>query len=280
MNLEKIVPAKDPQSEQQNFIDSNGLSHDMLIAAVKAQLSWRGWTVVENMHDKAKVLELLQSLGTLLPQYTGQLEYDVKSVPGFENFQYSQSANTIQPHTEAPVYTPPPKYLALYCQRQARCGNGHTLLADGFGFIQTLSNDLRAEVLTRPINFSGFRTPEKGAEEAPQVYSSVLSVSPKGEPILRFSYNVFRYNNLHPALDQESSDLFDGNDPFFRRMCAQVEDYFWQNKEAVLIPDSGILIFDNHRMLHARSKYTDHNRHLVRFWVGDEYSQIAQGVEE
>ncbi len=35
------------------------------------------------------------------------------------------------------------------------------------------------------------------------------------------------------------------------------------------IADGALLIWDNQRMLHARSEYADRSRHLTRFWCGD-----------
>jgi alpha-ketoglutarate-dependent taurine dioxygenase len=35
----------------------------------------------------------------------------------------------------------------------------------------------------------------------------------------------------------------------------------------VLIPENHVLIWDNQRMVHARSAYTDKRRHLTRYWI-------------
>lgn len=262
------------------FLDSQHLSFDVLVIECKAQLALQGWTVIKNVPEDDRVKAVLKELGELLPQYTGDLTYEVKALPGFEKYQYSQSANTIQPHTEAPVYTPPPKYLALHCRRQATCGSGHTLLADGFRFIQGLPAELRALATQKLVNFSGFRTPENGADKAPSSSSPILSLGPDGAPILRFSYNVFRYDNLHPTLGMVSRQEFHATDSFFRSMCEQASSFFAAENVAVLIPDGGILIFDNQRMLHARSAYRDPARHLTRYWVGRADSVVAVGVEE
>ncbi len=79
--------------------------------------------------------EVVARFGTIIPQYDGQLSYDVAYRPGFDDFLYSKSLNPIGPHTEAPLFTPPPRLLALFCRRQARCGGGATLLADARSFL-------------------------------------------------------------------------------------------------------------------------------------------------
>lgn len=36
---------------------------------------------------------------------------------------------------------------------------------------------------------------------------------------------------------------------------------------SVLIPENAILVFDNHRMAHARPAYQDPGRRLTRYWL-------------
>ena len=45
------------------------------------------------------------------------------------------------------------------------------------------------------------------------------------------------------------------------------EAYFVEHNIPVLIPDGCMLIWDNWRMIHARSRYTDPARHLTRYWL-------------
>lgn len=56
-------------------------------------------------------MELLCQIGELIPQYHGTLTHEVTYRPGNEGCSYSQSANTILAHTEAPGWDPSPPTL-------------------------------------------------------------------------------------------------------------------------------------------------------------------------
>ena len=36
----------------------------------------------------------------------------------------------------------------------------------------------------------------------------------------------------------------------------------------MLAPDASLVVFDNWRMLHSRTRFEDRGRHLTRYWVG------------
>jgi len=215
--------------------------------------------VVEGVRSRSRCEELLGGLGDLRTQYGGTLRHPVTFRPGFDDLQYSQSANAITPHTEAPGHDPPPRYLALHCHRQARCGGGHTVLADGHRLVSSLPPALFAEARRREIRFDlAAGTPD--AKAAP-----LWGSAGDGTPILRYSYNVMRDGRLEgPA---RRSDDLDGIDPFFRELCRRGLELTGREGSAVLVPDDALLIFDNWRMLHSRGGFRDRSRHLTRYWV-------------
>jgi hypothetical protein len=234
----------------------------------KAQLDSEGWSVVKNVIESRVSERFFQQLGPFLPQYDGNLRYVVKALPGYEKYQYSQSANSIQPHTEAPGYTPPPRYLAFHCHQQATCGGGHILLADGYDFIASLDTDLHLLACTKPIHFQTTSSPtgehRKGIEEP--IYGIDTA---SGVKVVRYSYNVMRYNHLHPEIIDEEDEANGLNrDPFFEEMCNRGIRFFVDTHIRVLTPSNSLLIFDNWRMLHARHAYSDKARHLMRYWIG------------
>ena len=47
------------------------------------------------------------------------------------------------------------------------------------------------------------------------------------------------------------------------------ETFFYNNLIEVLIPEKNILIWDNHRFMHARREYSDKTRHLTRYFLND-----------
>jgi Taurine catabolism dioxygenase TauD, TfdA family len=101
------------------------------------------------------------------------------------------------------------------------------------------------------------------------VRTTMLSTDAGGTNIARFSYNLLTTSVYDPALgaDVDSSELPLGEAG--RRLAQRVSDLFHQLRSSVLIPDSALLIWDNQRMLHARSQYLDRSRHLTRFWCTD-----------
>jgi Taurine catabolism dioxygenase TauD, TfdA family len=232
--------------------------------AWSAPLASRGWVLVEGAGDRPAVEAMLAEIGELSSQYQGRLRHEVRYRPGYDDLQYSQSANAITPHTEAPGLDPPPRYLALHCHRQACCGGGHTMLADCRAFLAELPARLRAEARRRPIRFdlaSGVAIKGRAAVAAP-----LESRSADGAPIVRYSYNVLRDGALEgPA--RERDDL-DGLDPFRRELCLRGRAFCARRGARVLIPDAGLLVFDNWRMLHSRTAYSDRTRHLTRYWIG------------
>jgi alpha-ketoglutarate-dependent taurine dioxygenase len=225
-----------------------------------ALLRSRGWVLVEYVGGREQCEQLLRELGELQPQYGGSVRHEVRFRPGFDDLQYSQSANAITPHTEGPGHGTPPRYLALHCHRQARCGGGSTVLADAYELLDSLPDALRSEVERRPIRF------DLAAEGANAEAAPVLSAHEDGTRIVRFSHNVMRDGRLEgPA---RKSDDLEGVDPFHAELCRRGAEFMRTNGVVVLAPDDGLLIFDNWRMLHSRDRFDDRSRHLTRYWLG------------
>ncbi|WP_123025992.1 TauD/TfdA family dioxygenase [Mycolicibacterium stellerae] len=233
----------------------NALSH-----ANQRRLDRWGYVVVPDVGNLAAAEELVRSVGDLIPQYNGHLVHEVTYRPGNDHKAYSQSANTILAHTEAPGWHPSPAYLALFCHRQARCGGGHTDLLDVRKLVGALDADEIGLMTDAELDFPG---PNGG------VRSTMLSTDAAGDTVARFSYNLLTTSDYDPALDAdvEHSGLPLGEPG--RRLARRVSDLFRDLRTSVLIPDGALLIWDNQRMLHARSEYADRSRHLTRFFCSD-----------
>ena len=234
---------------------SNTLSH-----ANQRRLDQWGYVVVPDVGNLAAAEEIVRSVGELIPQYNGDLTHEVTYRPGNDHKAYSQSANTILAHTEAPGWHPSPAYLALFCHRQARCGGGHTDLLDVRKLVGALDADELALMTDAELHFPG---PDGG------IHSAMLSTDAAGDTVARFSYNLLTTSDYDPTLD---ADVDHGRLPLGeagRRLAHRVSDLFRELRTGVLIPDGSLLIWDNQRMLHARSEYADRSRHLTRFWSTD-----------
>lgn len=230
----------------------------------RAQLKESGWAVIGADFLRTGVAAALAQFGRIIPQFNGLETFEVTYKPGFESLPYSQSKNGIGPHTEAPVYDPPPKYLALHCHRQARCGGGQTLLADGIAFFRSLDEETQQWARRNSIQFTA--APQPGSQER-RVHSAPMMREEGGESVFRFSYNLFRYGDVNPSeADIAAAPQPDEANPL-ARIAALGERFFNDHEISVLIPENCVLIWDNHRMMHARSRYSDSARHLTRYWL-------------
>ncbi|MCG0064373.1 TauD/TfdA family dioxygenase [Streptomyces tricolor] len=233
------------------------------LASGPDRLEQDGYVVVERLGGQRHAIELLQRIGRFLPQYTGTVEHEVVHRPGHEGRAYSQSRNTIQAHTEAPGWDPSPRYLALYCHRQARCGGGHTDLLDLHTLLKLLGAEDRALLTGTAVAFPG---PDADREGHRPVTVPMLSYDGK-RPVLRFSYNLLTAADYDAPLDAAPPPE---HLPLGQRgidLAHRVGELFARHRTRVLVPDGALLIWDNQRMLHARSQYADERRHLTRYWI-------------
>ena len=102
----------------------------------------------------------------------------------------------------------------------------------------------------------------------------MLSTDNAGHTALRFSYNLLTTADYDPPLDADVDDTRLPLGEAGRRLAHRVSDLFHELRTSVLIPESALLIWDNQRMLHARSEYADRARHLTRFWAGDRTARM------
>jgi hypothetical protein len=235
------------------------------LSHVRSELAKRGQSLVGNLGGQRYAITLLQEIGKLVPQYSGAVEHEVVYRPGNDDRAYSQSRNGIRPHTEAPGWDPSPRYLALYCHRQARCGGGHTDLLDGQRLPELLQADSLSLLTGRPLAFPGPTAPDGSAT---QVVTPMLRQGPD-RFLLRFSFNLLTAGDLHAPLQPDAplDDLPLGREG--HALAYRVSDLFDRHRSPVLIPEDAVLIWDNQRMLHARSEYQDERRHLTRYWLAD-----------
>lgn len=234
------------------------------IADAVAALANCGWAVLDPSLVPENPVALLGRFGRILPQYDGSDTHEVMPRPGFSALPYSQSSNGIGPHTEAPVMATPPRYLALHCHRQARCGGGHTALADGLAFCAALPLHLQRSLRERQIDFHA--TAPNDESRRMHLRAPILSY-PNGSAVLRFSANLFRYGDVNPAgaAVQRSPDA--GGSDWLGDLAERADVHFRTHPIRILIPDHAMLIWDNHRLMHARGAFTDVGRHLTRYWL-------------
>jgi Taurine catabolism dioxygenase TauD, TfdA family len=233
----------------------NALGH-----AARRRLDQWGYVVVGDVESLTAAEELVCSVGELIPQDNVLLTPEVTYRPGTDDRSYSQRAKTISANTEAPGRHPSPAYVALFCHRHARGGGGDTDLLDVRRLVGALDADDLALMTDAELHFSG---PDGG------VHSTMLSTDADGNTVTRFSSNLLTTPDhaTTRGADVDPSRLPLGEAG--RRLAHRVSDLFSELGTRVLIPDGSLLIWDNQRMLHARSELRDRSRQLTRFWSTD-----------
>lgn len=223
-----------------------------------SDLSRRGYIHLKKI-DLQQYHELARSLGTLRLQQDATEIYDVKARSGYEDRRYSGSCNAIGPHTEFPYFPTPPSYLGLYCVQPALCSGGRTFIADSTIILEKLTVFERTRLQDISIDF--FSTVFSNGEDNPNGTHPVLTVSgPK--PVFRFSHNFFAFGDTDAKTTAEFSPP---TAPFAKHPeLVRVNELFDQYRVAIKLDRGECLIWDNHRMLHAREAYRDQNRWLKR----------------
>ena len=212
-------------------------------AVYREHLDEAGFFVVHGLsRDEAETL--LGQLGGLMEQPDGSRVYSVKAAPGSEALSSSRGTQAIPPHTEAPDYPEPPRYVALYCVHASSQG-GSTLIADGRPLAAALPEEAQRQL----------RKPHRWEENvvAP-VYDGAG---------WRFSYNHLRYGTYHPGPDTPPLPDSDGE------VWEDVRAWFDAHAFPVHLEEGDLFVLHNGHVLHARSAFEDPARHLLRYWLSD-----------
>lgn len=225
---------------------------------VKSSLSTHGYVYLDDVPEGFDHQAFLARLGPLMPQYDGELVWSIKAQKRFDDLYHSLNTKPLMPHTECYEFAgTPPKYLALWCLVPAADGGGQTTLADMYAFFGALSDAEQEQVRSRAYPFvssAGVQDMELGRTAA-----HPLREEREGRlPIVRFSYNCVVHDE----------------DPFLLDLRERAVRFFDREHVAIDFEENALLIWDNHRMVHSRTGYSDRNRHLRRVWL-EEVAQPA-----
>ena len=214
------------------------------IQQYKEILKHQGYIYIADLPDNFNYLHLVQQFGQPTPQYNGQLVYSIKPDPQFANSYHALNNQPLLPHTECFEFQgPPPRYLGLWCIKAAEDGAGQTTLADAYTFISSLTTEERHKLASSICQFS-----YAGQATEHPIYD--LSVDSEA-PILRCSFRFL--DAMH--------------DPFITDIRQRLWEFFEQTHISIFYKKNSIVIWDNWRMLHARSAFEDQSRHLERVWL-------------
>lgn len=168
---------------------------------------------------------------------------------------FSEALGEAPLHTDSAFADAPERYNALYCVVDAACGGGLTKLVSAPAVIDELAattDGSRCLELLRTLEFP-FRVPDAFVAGTRLVTAPVIGDA----PLIRFRPDcIERGFAMRPDLDTPDHrwafDLF--RDTVERHRAPAL--YRLQRGE--------MIVFCNHRLLHARTDYRDPARHLIR----------------
>jgi alpha-ketoglutarate-dependent taurine dioxygenase len=235
-----------------NMVSQLGYA-DLGLVKFQALLDEHGYVYMHGVPADFDHVQYLSQIGPLMPQYDGELIWSIKAQKRFDDLYHSLNTKPLMPHTECYEFLGlPPKYLALWCLVPAADGGGQTTLADLHMFLDTLTAEQRAKLASTKFEFvSSAGVQDMGLGKT--AVHPLLEEREGKSPVMRFSYNCVVHND----------------DPFLLKVRERVLEFFNDTHVAVDFEPNALLIWNNHRMVHSRTGYTDRNRHLRRIWLAE-----------
>lgn len=220
------------------------LMSDLAIANLQG-LKEQGYLYFEELPDDFDHLAFAQNFGSLIPhKYNGEYVFSIKVEPKLGERYPAFTTSEVEPHTEGYEYEHIPlHYQCLWCISPANCGGGHTLLADGYSFIDSLSKEEREYITKKKFDFV---TPNGSIVKHP-----LYDIESCEQPIVRFNF----------------SQLKRDSDPYLNDIASRFLEFFDNEKIAINWTRNAFLIWDNFRMLHSRTQYQDPKRELKRVYL-------------
>jgi alpha-ketoglutarate-dependent taurine dioxygenase len=231
-------------------IDYAGLD----LAEFKSLLDENGYVYLHGVPEDFDHVGYLKQIGPLMPQYDGELIWSIKAQERFDNLYHSLNTKPLMPHTECYEFLGlPPKYLALWCLVPAADGGGQTTLGDLHKFLETLTDEERGKLAETKFPFvSSAGVQDMGLGKT--AVHPLLELREDKAPVMRFSYNCVVHED----------------DEFLLNLRERVLEFFTETHITADYEPNSLLIWNNHRMVHSRTGYTDRNRHLRRIWLSEE----------
>jgi alpha-ketoglutarate-dependent taurine dioxygenase len=208
-----------------------------------------GYAYIEGISDEFEHLTELSRLGTPIPHQGNDFVKDIKPDPRAAAETYSSSnMNKLNPHTEwYEASGVPPRFLALWCVREAQGEGGETAIADGYSFLKRFSAQDQRLLRERQYEWYGVSN-LSGGPPNPTPYHPILERHPDGL-IMRYSTQLLQ----RVKDDNLASRYITDGASFFEDECLSVS-----------ITRNSVLFWDNWRMMHARRAFSDPERHLRR----------------
>lgn len=226
-------------------------SDAVLLAAHARLLEENGYVHATCVPEGFDHEEFLGRFGTFRPGPSGAAVEDVVPEPGMDDVYYGGNRMPLLPHTEGyEVPGLPPRLLGLWCVVPPRGSGGETTLLDTRPVLEGLPPEDRACLEKRELRWragAGLRRLGIGEETDAPMLQRVGGVT-----VLRFSLNnVVIPDDTAPAVALQKL----------------LKKEFDRAHVAVRYRERDLLLWDNWRVLHSRTGFSDTARHLRRVQI-------------
>ena len=236
-------------------------SRALALGPWRTQLYRTGYLYLPALPNSFDWVQLAAQLtqGQLLMQDHGDRIYDVRPTAQALGSWDAKSTSPLRPHTDGPHLAMPPHWLALYGVRDAACGGGYTQLTDGWELLRWQFS------LKEQRRLMQQRYPFRDKSGTHQAIAPLIEPGRGGSLRWRYSQNCLRFGEPSPDLGAIPAAI----DPWVQTVTDRIADFCRRCHLAIRLQPGSLLLWDNHRMLHYRTAFTDPNRHLQRLWLGD-----------
>lgn len=200
-----------------------------------ARLQRYGYIFFDSL-DGASPVDILARLGQPRPQEDGQPYYVVRAG---ERLQPG-NGGALMPHTDEFNIPSPPRLVSLYCLHPDQDGFGQTLVADGYEWLESLT-DRERELLAE-------RWPYRHGDRYPD-YPFVTSGSDPAMLRVSFGHLEYRAN------------------PEMVAIMDNLAQWYTAHAKPVAHRSGTFLVWNNWRMIHGRGEYRDLRRELHRYYA-------------
>jgi alpha-ketoglutarate-dependent taurine dioxygenase len=233
-----------------------------ILRGYRRALRDHGYVVGTSVPDGFDHPEFFSQFGEFMPSPSGELIDDITAQAGMDDVYYGMNTRALLPHTEGYEYPGlPPRYLALWCVVPPAAG-GETTLCDLAPVLAALPEHQR-----RLLSQSTLRW--HGSQGLARLGRAGVSWHPVLEPtedglVLRFSLNnVEEVPETHP----------------YRGLRASACALFQSAHVAVRHAPRGFIHWDNWRVVHSRTAFSDRQRHLRRVQIAASCLRAPSGPE-
>lgn len=164
-------------------------------------------------------------------------------------------------HTDSAFSPEPELYNGLYVVRRAGCGGGLSRLISAQAVIDRVAaseDGARCIKLLRTLRFP-FHIPEAFFRGGSRVITAPILAD---KPMIRF-----RPDSIQTGFEAMPELATADHRWAFRKIWEAIESH--PDVLEYMLEDGEFIVFDNHRLLHARGDYTDPLRHLVRIRMAE-----------